>query len=248
MGTLEGKVALVTGGARGIGKAIVIALAEDGATVSFTYRTSSAAAQELVRQLTSSGRRVFAYESDASSSTSAAGVIDRVINECGKLDILVNNAGIARDGLLVRMSESDWDSVIANNLKSVYNFTKAASRAMIRQKCGKIINITSVVGITGNSGQANYAASKAGIIGFTKSIAKELGSRNIQINAVAPGYVDTDMTSTLTAAQRQTLMDVIPLKRTAQPHEIAAVVKFLASPDADYMTGQVICVDGGLTM
>jgi 3-oxoacyl-[acyl-carrier protein] reductase len=164
------------------------------------------------------------------------------------LDILVNNAGITRDGLLMRMSEEDWDTVIANNLKSAFNFTKAACRPMMGQRAGKIINITSVVGVTGNAGQANYAASKAGLIGFTKSVAKELGSRNIQVNAVAPGFVETDMTHKLNADQKKALAELIPLKRTAQPHEIAGVVRFLASSDADYITGQVLCVDGGMTM
>jgi len=175
-------------------------------------------------------------------------VVESVVKEWGRIDILVNNAGITRDGLLMRMSEQDWDSVIENNLKSVYNFTKAVCRPMMGQRAGKIVNITSIVGLTGNAGQANYAASKAGIIGFTKSIAKELGSRNIQCNAIAPGYVETDMTNKLSGEQRKALTDLIPLKRTADPREIAAVVRFFASPDADYVTGQVICVDGGMAI
>jgi 3-oxoacyl-[acyl-carrier protein] reductase len=175
-------------------------------------------------------------------------VVETVVKEWGRIDILVNNAGITRDGLLMRMSEEDWDSVILNNLKSVYNFTKAACRPMMSQRSGKIVNITSIVGLTGNAGQANYAASKAGIIGFTKSIAKELGSRNIQCNAIAPGYVETDMTGKLNAEQRKALTDLIPLKRTADPKEIGAVARFLASADADYITGQVLCVDGGMAI
>lgn len=248
MSILQGKTALVTGAARGIGRAIVQTLVESGATVAFTDRSLSGSALELVSELTGRGAKVYAYQSDAVSTGDAVQVVERVVRECGRLDILVNNAGMTKDSLLMRMSEEDWDSVIANNLKSVYNLTKAVCRQMIGQKSGKIINIASVVGITGNAGQANYAASKAGIIGFTKSIAKELGSRNIQVNAIAPGYVDTDMTSGLTPEQKKALTDLIPLGRTAQPREIASVVRFLASSDADYITGQVIIVDGGMTM
>jgi 3-oxoacyl-[acyl-carrier protein] reductase len=248
MNTLQGKVALVTGGGRGIGRAIVYALAEAGATVEFTFKSSVVAAEEMVKDLRGMGLKATAYQSDAASAVEAARVVEHIIKERGRLDILVNNAGIAKDGLLIRMSEEDWDKVIANNLKSVFNFTKAACRQMMSQRAGKIINITSVVGITGNAGQANYAASKAGIIGFTKSVAKELGSRNIQANAVAPGFVETDMTATLSDDQKKALADLIPLKRTAKSSEIAGVVRFLASPEADYITGQVIAVDGGMTM
>jgi 3-oxoacyl-[acyl-carrier protein] reductase len=248
MSTLQDKVALVTGGGRGIGRAIVHALAEEGAIVAFTYKSSAAAAESIVRELTAKGMKVTAYQSDAAMTPEAASVVESVIKEFGRLDILVNNAGITRDALLMRMSEEDWDKVLDNNLKSVFNFTKAACRQMMGQRTGKIINITSVVGIGGNAGQANYAASKAGIVGFTKSIAKELGSRNIQVNAVAPGFVDTDMTAALTADQKKALTDFIPLKRTAKAEEIAALVRFLASPEADYITGQVIAVDGGMTM
>lgn len=248
MSTLDGKVALVTGGTRGIGRAVVLALSEAGASVAFTYKSSSAAANDLVGQLTGGGRKAAAYPADASSHAESLQVVDRVIKEFGRIDILVNNAGITKDTLLMRMSEDDWDRVITNNLKSVYNFTKAACRQMMGQKAGKIINITSIVGISGNAGQSNYASSKAGIIGFTKSIAKELGSRNIQVNAVAPGFVETDMTAVLTPEQKKALADMIPLRRTARPDEIAGVVGFLASAAADYITGQVIAVDGGLTM
>jgi 3-oxoacyl-[acyl-carrier protein] reductase len=171
-----------------------------------------------------------------------------VIKQFGRLDILVNNAGITRDGLLMRMSEADWDAVLNNNLKSVFNFTKAACRPMMSQRAGRIINISSIVGVSGNAGQANYAASKAGIVGFTKSIAKELASRNIQVNVVAPGYIDTDMTGALTADQKKALIEHIPLKRTGRPEDVSSVVVFLASDAAAYITGQVLCVDGGLTM
>lgn len=248
MKQLENTVALVTGGGRGIGKAIVSALAEAGAAVAFTYKSSAPAAEELVAELRSKGMRAAAYQADAVSAARAAEVVADVVKEFGRLDVLVNNAGITKDGLLLRMSEEDWDQVIANNLKSVYNYTKAAIKPMMSQRSGKIINITSIVGVTGNAGQANYSASKAGIIGFTKSIAKEVGSRNIAVNAVAPGYVETDMTDKLNDEQKKALADLIPLKRTAQAHEIAAVIRFLASPDASYITGQVLCVDGGLTM
>ena len=248
MSVLDNKSALVTGGGRGIGKGIVIALAEAGAKVAFTYKSSAAAAEELVKELSAKGYTVRAYQSDAVSTASAIEVVDTVVKEFGRLDILVNNAGITKDGLLMRMSEADWDAVLDNNLRSVFNYTKAVCRTMMGQRSGKIINITSIVGVTGNAGQSNYAASKAGIIGFTKSIAKELGSRNITVNAIAPGYVETDMTDKLSDDQKKAIADFIPLKRTAQAHEIAGVVKFLASSDANYITGQTLCVDGGMTM
>jgi len=248
MSTLKGKIALVTGGARGIGRAIVEELAGAGATVVFTYKSSSGPSEELAAGLRAKGYTVEPRMSDAASAPDAAAVVAAVTAEHGRLDILVNNAGITKDGLLMRMSEEDWDRVILNNLKSVYNFTKAAARTMVGQRAGRIINITSIVGISGNAGQSNYAASKAGIIGFTKSIAKEFASRNIQVNAVAPGFVDTDMTGALTPEQKKAIVALIPLRRTARPEEIASAVRFLASDDAGYITGQVLCVDGGMTM
>ena len=248
MGILDGKVAIVTGGSRGIGKAVVQALAEAGARVAFTYRSSASAAEAFRDELTGRGFTALGFQSDATSFKEAAAVVDAVVAQLGRLDILVNNAGITKDTLLLRMTEEDWDSVIGTNLKGVFNFTKAAIKPMISQRAGKIINISSIVGITGNAGQTNYAASKAGIIGFTKSVAKELGSRNIQVNVVAPGYVDTDMTGVLTPEQRKALTDMIPLKRTARPEDVASVVRFLASKDSDYMTGQTVRVDGGMTM
>jgi 3-oxoacyl-[acyl-carrier protein] reductase len=248
MSALQGKVVLVTGGSRGIGRSIVEACARDGARVAFTFKSSGVEAEAIVAALTAEGREVRAYASDAAVTAGAAETVEAVVKHFGRLDVLVNNAGITRDGLLMRMSEEDWDAVIANNLKSVYNFTKAAVRPMMSQRAGKIVTITSVVGLTGNAGQANYAASKAGVIGFTKSVAKELGSRNIQVNAVAPGFIDTDMTARLSDDQRKALTDAIPLRRTGTAAEIAAAVCFLASPAADYITGQVLCVDGGMTM
>jgi len=245
---LQNKVALVTGGTRGIGKAIVLALGEAGADVAFTYRSSKESADIIVAELRAKGRRASGFQSDAADFTQANDIVQKVVQEFGRVDILVNNAGITKDGLLMRMSESDWDTVIATNLKSVFSFTKAVCRQMMGQQAGKIINISSVVGIIGNAGQANYVASKAGIIGFTKSVAKELASRNIQANVVAPGFVETDMTEKLNEKQKEAILAMIPLKRIAKPDEVAGVVRFLASSDADYITGQVLCVDGGMVM
>lgn len=245
---LQNKIAIVTGGTRGIGKAIVTALAEAGADVAFTYRSSKESADAIVAGLRSAGRRAAGYQSDAADFNQSNDIVQKVIQEFGRIDILVNNAGITKDGLLMRMSEQDWDAVIDTNLKSVFSFTKAACRQMMSQQAGKIINISSVVGIIGNAGQANYVASKAGVIGFTKTIARELASRNIQANVVAPGFVETDMTEKLNEKQKEAILALIPLKRIAKPEEIAGVVRFLASSDADYITGQVFCVDGGMVM
>lgn len=248
MEQLQGNIALVTGASRGIGKAIALALAESGAHVIITYNRSSDEAEKVVKKIRELGRESAAYQSNAADFGTSKEIVEKVTAQYSRLDILVNNAGITRDGLLMRMSEEDWDNVLSTNLKSVFNLSKAALRPMMSQRSGKIINITSIAGIIGNAGQTNYAASKAGIIGFTKSLAKELGSRNIQVNAVAPGFVETDMTAKLNDEQRKNLEQVIPLKRTAKPEEVAAVVRFLASSDANYITGQVICVDGGMVM
>jgi 3-oxoacyl-[acyl-carrier protein] reductase len=248
MRTLDQKIALVTGGSRGIGRAIALRLGEAGAEVTIIDKVPVAESQKVAEDIVAKGGKANAMQCDAASLSEVKDVVDKVVGQSKRLDILVNNVGITRDGLLMRMSEEDWDLVIAVNLKSVFNFTKAVTGQMMSQRAGKIISIASIVGITGNGGQANYSASKAGIIGFTRSIAKELASRNIQVNAVAPGFVETAMTQALNEEQRQKLAERIPLKRTAKPEEIAGVVAFLASSDADYITGQVICVDGGMAM
>jgi len=247
MSDLKDKVAIVTGGSRGIGRAIAKVLASAGCSVVITYKSSSKQAQEVVDEISKGDSKAFAFQADSAKFEDAQRVVEEVLKIFGKIDILINNAGITRDNLLLRMSESEWDDVIETNLKGVFNFTKAVIKHMISQRSGKIINIASVVGLIGNPGQANYAASKAGIIGFTKALAKEVASRNIQVNVVAPGYVETEMTEKLNEEQRKRLFDLIPARRIAKPEEIAYVVKFLASPEADYITGQVIVVDGGLT-
>lgn len=248
MSVLQDKIALVTGGSRGIGKAIALAFASEGAHVALTYKSAASAAEATVREIESRGRKAIAIQSDAKSFVEAGRVVDETIKTFQRIDILVNNAGITKDTLLMRMSEEDWDEVIDTNLKSAFNFSKAVCKQMMSQRSGRIINISSIAGVIGNPGQANYASAKAGMIGMTKTLAKELASRNIQVNAVAPGFVDTDMTEKLTPQQREALLNMIPLKRTAKPEEIASVVVFLASPASSYMTGQVLCVDGGLVM
>jgi 3-oxoacyl-[acyl-carrier protein] reductase len=245
---LNGKIALVTGGSRGIGRSIVLQLVESGAAVAFTYRSRKEEADSLVAEIQSKGGKAVAFQSDAANTAQSNDVVQAVIKDFGRLDILVNNAGVTKDGLLMRMSEQDWDDVIATNLKSVFNFTKAACRQMMGQQAGKIINISSVVGLTGNAGQSNYVASKAGVVGFTKSMAKELASRNIQVNAIAPGFIETEMTEKLNEKQKEGILGIIPMKRMAKPEEVAKVVCFLASEDAGYITGQTLCVDGGMVM
>jgi 3-oxoacyl-[acyl-carrier protein] reductase len=248
MSILQDKIVLVTGGSRGIGKAMVLALASEGAHVAFTYKSATAAAEEVKKESEAKGRRVLAIQSDAKDFSAAAVVVDAVVKEFGRLDVLVNNAGITKDGLLMRMSEQDWDEVLNTNLKSAFNFSKAVCRQMMGQREGKIINISSISGVMGNAGQANYSAAKAGMLGLTKSLAKELASRNIQVNAIAPGFVDTDMTQKLNPQQKEAITNLIPLKRTAKPEEIASVVVFFASSASSYITGQVLCVDGGIVM
>jgi 3-oxoacyl-[acyl-carrier protein] reductase len=244
MKLLSGKTALVTGASKGIGRAIALRYAEQGANVAFTYLSSVEKGQALEAELQSLGIKAKGYRSDASIYTAAEELINDVLKDFGALDILVNNAGITKDGLLMRMSEEQWDTVIQVNLKSVFNLTKAATKPMMKQKAGSIINITSVVGIRGNAGQANYAASKAGIIGFTKSVALELGSRNIRSNALAPGFIETEMTEDL--GNKEEWLKGIPLKRGGLPEEVADCAVFLASDMSKYITGQVLQVDGGM--
>lgn len=244
----SGTNVLVTGGTRGIGRAIVEAFAEAGARVAFTYRSSTDEAEALKADLEDKGSDVLVFQGDAADLDAANEAVEGVLDAWDRLDVLVNNAGITRDGLMLRMGEDDWDAVINTNLKSVFNFSKAAYRPMMRQRAGAIINISSVVGVTGNPGQTNYAASKAGIIGFSKSLAKELGRRNVTVNVVAPGYVETDMTADLAEAAREAMLDAVPLGRPATPEDVAQAVLFLASPAATYITGHVLHVDGGLAM
>ena len=247
MKLLQDKIALVTGGSRGIGAAIVARFAEAGANVAFTYHSSREKAEALAQAVSAEhGVQVSAHQSDAASYSAAEELIGQVIETYGKLDILVNNAGITRDTLMLRMSEEQWDEVIANNLKSVFNLTKHAIRPMMRNRGGSIINMSSIVGVTGNAGQANYAASKAGIIGFSKSIAKEMGSRSIRCNVIAPGFISTDMTDELDEKTREAYLSSIPLKRLGDAKEIADACIFLGSDLSTYVSGQVLSVCGGL--
>jgi len=245
MKLLEGKVALITGATRGIGKKIAEMYAEQGAKVAFTYAGSVEKAQALEAAL-SSVTQIKGYQSDASDYDAAQKLIDDVMEEFGKIDILINNAGITRDNLLLRMSKEDWDQVMRINLDSVFNLTKAVIKPMMKAKSGSIINMTSVVGISGNAGQSNYAASKAGVIGFTKSIALELGSRNIRCNAVAPGFTETEMTADLDEKTLQAWRERIPMKRAGQTTDVANACIFLGSDMASYITGQTLNVDGGM--
>ena len=246
MDLLKGKVALITGASRGIGRAIAQRFAQEGAHVAFTYLSSVEKGQALEDELRAFGNTVKSYRSDASDYKAAEDLIAAVIADFGTVDVLVNNAGITKDGLLMRMSEEQWDTVITVNLKSVFNLTKAVIKPMMKVRSGSIINLTSVVGIRGNAGQANYAASKAGIIGFTKSVALELGSRNVRSNAIAPGFIETEMTGEINAKAVDEWKQQIPLKRGGQPEEVADACVFLASDLSRYITGQVLQVDGGM--
>ncbi len=245
---LQNKKAIVTGGTRGIGKAIVNELAEQGCSVVFTYFSSDETARKIEAELTTENVKVFGFKADASSFSAAQETINFALEKLGGIDILVNNAGVTKDNLMLRMSEADFDSVINSNLKSVFNYTKAVLKTMLGQRSGKIINITSVVGIIGNPGQANYVASKAGVIGLTKSNAKELASRNINVNAVAPGFISSDMTDKMTEQQKEAILNSVPMKKPGNVEDVAKTVVFLASDDAAYITGQVITVDGGMVM
>lgn len=246
MGLLSGKVALVTGASRGIGRAIALEFAKEGAKIAFTYLSSATHAESLEAELKALGVDAKGFKSDASDYAQAEALVNDVVAHFGTLEVLVNNAGITRDGLLMRMTEENWDVVMNTNLKSVFNLTKHATKVMMKAKKGSIINITSVVGIKGNAGQSNYAASKAGIIGFTKSIALELGSRNIRCNAIAPGFIETEMTGALDEKVVAEWAAQIPLKRGGQAVEVAQTAVFLASELSSYVTGQTLQVDGGM--
>ena len=246
MGLLDGKVAIITGASRGIGKAIAQTFIAEGATVAFTYLSSEEKAKALEQELTANGGVAKGFKSNAAEFDAAQELADAVIKEFGQIDVLVNNAGITKDNLLMRMNEADWDAVIDINLKSAFNLTKAVLRPMLKARQGSIINMSSVVGVSGNPGQANYAASKAGMIGFTKSVALELGSRNIRCNAIAPGFIETEMTDKLDDKMVQEWRDAIPLKRGGNPEDVANACLFLASDLSAYVTGQVLNVDGGM--
>ncbi len=243
---LQGKVALITGASKGIGRGVALKLAEHGADVAFTYLSSVEKGQALEKELQAFGIRAKGYCSDAADYKASEELINSVITDFGKIDAVVNNAGITKDGLLMRMSEEQFNDVIRTNLNSVFNITKAAMKPMLKQRSGSIINMSSVVGIKGNAGQANYAASKAGIIGFTKSVALELGSRNIRCNAIAPGFIETEMTGVLPEETVKQWREAIPLKRGGTPEDVANLVVFLASDLSSYITGQVIHCDGGM--
>lgn len=245
---LTEKVALVTGAARGLGRAIALELATAGAKVVVNYAGSEGKAAEVVEKIRAAGGEAFAVQADVSQAEDVERLVKATLEGFGRIDILVNNAGIARDNLLLRMKEGDWDAVLDTNLKGVYLCTKAVSKGMLKQRFGVIVNISSVVGISGNAGQANYAAAKAGVIGFTKSMAKELAPRGIRVNAVAPGYIATDMTDILPEEVKNEMISHIPLGRVGKPEDVAKAVLFLASPSAGYMTGQTLVVDGGMEM
>ena len=240
------RTVVVTGGSRGIGRAICLAFAGPDTQIYLNYSSSDAAAKETQQLIADAGGNATAMRVNVASENEVADFFETILSETGRVDVLVNNAGITRDGLLVRMKTSDWDDVLNINLKGTFNCTKIAAKPMMKQRYGRIINITSIVGVSGNAGQANYAASKAGIVGFTKTAAKELGSRNITVNAVAPGYIETDMTASMSEKARNEMLKSIPLGRAGKPEDVASVVEFLASEKASYITGQVIHVSGGM--
>ena len=247
LSSLSNQIAVVTGAGRGIGRAIALKFAQAGADVVCVSRTAENA-EKVAAEVRALGRKTWAYAVDVADAAAVAAASEKILGEAGRVDILVNNAGITRDGLFMRMSEEDWDVVLDTNLKGAFSFTKAFSRAFLKQRSGRIINITSISGLVGNPGQANYAASKAGLIGFTKSVAREMASRGITCNALAPGFIETDMTAVLSPEMRAELLKRIPLNRLGQPEDIAEAALYLASPGARYVTGQVLTVDGGLVM
>jgi 3-oxoacyl-[acyl-carrier protein] reductase len=246
--TLEGKVALVTGASRGIGREIALELARQGANVAVNYAGSESKANQVVDEIKAIGKEAFVIKCDVSNSDEVAAMVKETVDRFGKLDILVNNAGITKDNLLMRMKEEEWDDVININLKGVFLCTKAVTRQMMKQRVGRIINITSVVGVSGNPGQANYVAAKSGVIGLTKTTAKELASRNITVNAIAPGFITTDMTDKLSDEVKGEMLKQIPLARLGEPKDIAKMAAFLASDDASYITGQTLHINGGMVM
>lgn len=248
MKLVEGKVVLITGASRGIGKAIALAYAKQGAAVAFTYLSSAQKALQVEEELKAFGVAAKLYQSDASKFDEAQALIEQVAKDFGKIDILINNAGITRDGLLMRMSEDQWDAVIDNNLKSVFNTIRAVTPLMMRQRSGSIINMSSIVGLMGNVGQANYAASKAGLIGLTKSVAKELGARGVRCNAIAPGFIATEMTNELSEEAKKAWMNMVPMRRVGEADEVAQVALFLGSSMSSYVTGQVISCCGGVSI
>ena len=247
MSQLANQIAVVTGAGRGIGRAIALKFAAEGADVVCVSRTAENA-EKVAGEVRATGRRAWALAVDVADAAAVTAAAEKIVADAGRVDILVNNAGVTRDGLLMRMSEADWDTVVDTNLKGAFVFTKAFTRAFLKQRSGRIINISSVIGLIGNPGQCNYAASKAGLIGFTKSVAKELGSRSITCNAIAPGFITTDMTAELNEAARAELLKNIPLGTLGQPEDIAAAALYLAGPGGRYVTGQVLTVDGGMVM
>ena len=248
MGRFDGKSAIVTGASRGIGREIALLLAKEGARVAVNYSGSKDKADDVVKLITESGGEAFAIQADVSDADGVKEMVDKTLEMFGSIDILVNNAGITRDNLLMRMKEDEWDDVININLKGVFLCTKGVTRQMMRQRAGRIVNVASIVGVSGNPGQANYVAAKAGVIGFTKTAAKELASRNINVNAVAPGFITTDMTDALSEEVKNQMLSVIPLGKLGRPEDVARTVLFLLSDDAIYITGQTIHVDGGMVM
>lgn len=247
MKQLENQIAVVTGAGRGIGRAIALKFASEGADVACVSRTAENS-EKVAGEVRALGRKAWALAVDVSDAGAVAAAAEKILAECGKVDILINNAGVTRDGLLMRMSDADWDAVLNTNLKGAFLFTKAFARPFVKQRSGRIINVASIIGLIGNAGQANYAASKAGLIGFTQSIAKELGSRGITVNALAPGFIETDMTAALGDKMKAELLEKIPLNSLGQPEDIANAALFLASSAARYITGQVLTVDGGMVM
>ena len=246
--SLQGKCALVTGGSRGIGRAVCLELARQGARVAVNYAGNAAAAEETVKACQDLGAEAFAIQADVADAAACDAMVKEVLSRFGRVDILVNNAGVTRDGLMLTMKESDWDTVLDTNLKGAFQCMKAVYRPMMKQKYGRVVNLSSIVGVRGNAGQANYAASKAGLIGLTKSMAKELAARNVTVNAVAPGFIATDMTAALPEKAREAMLASIPMGRLGQAEDVARAVAFFAGDESAYVTGQVLCVDGGMAV